>query len=147
MGPQARHLLQDSLALGAAEEDAGSLVGAADLGHGLGEFLRQLADKCIWYGSRLVTAPRSSPSSKRCSGCGYVLEQLPLHIREWTCPACGRRQDRDRNAAVNLLALVGSTASSARRDACGERRLEAARSVLVGEAGSNPDKCPWDICS
>jgi hypothetical protein len=36
MGPQARHLLQDGLALGAAEEDAGSLAGAADLGHGLG---------------------------------------------------------------------------------------------------------------
>jgi hypothetical protein len=57
---------------------------------GWGEFLRQLAYKCVWKGSRLVTAPRSSPSSKRCSGCGYVLEQLPLPIREWTCLACGR---------------------------------------------------------
>jgi putative transposase len=113
---------------------------------GWGEFLRQLAYKCLWYGSRLVTAPRYYPSSKRCSCCGYVLEQLPLHIREWTCPVCSVHQDRDANAAWNLLALVGPTASSAGSDACGDRRLQAARPVPVGEAGSNRDNTLWDIC-
>jgi putative transposase len=73
---------------------------------GWGEFLRQLAYKCVWYGSRLVGAPPYYPSSKRCSCCGYVLERLPLPIREWTCPVCDRHQDRDENAARNLLALM-----------------------------------------
>jgi putative transposase len=104
---------------------------------GWGEFLRQLAYKCLWYGSRLVRAPQYYPSSKRCSCCGYVLEQLPLHVREWTCPVCSVHQDRDANAARNLLALVGPTASSAGSDACGDRRLPAARPVPVVETGSS----------
>jgi hypothetical protein len=33
------------------------------------------------------------PSSKICSACGRVLEELPLSIREWTC-ACGTFHDR-----------------------------------------------------
>jgi len=27
---------------------------------------------------------------------------LPLSVREWTCPACGMRRDRDADAAINL---------------------------------------------
>jgi len=37
-----------------------------------GEFHRQLAYKCVWYGSRLVVADRWYPSSKACSACGLV---------------------------------------------------------------------------
>jgi putative transposase len=113
---------------------------------GWGEFLRQLAYKCVWYGSRLVVAPPYYPSSKRCSCCGYVLEKLPLHVREWTCPVCSVHQDRDANAARNLLAVVGPTVSSAGSNACGDRRLQAASPVPVGEAGSNRDNTLWDIC-
>ncbi|HWX25349.1 MAG TPA: zinc ribbon domain-containing protein, partial [Vicinamibacteria bacterium] len=39
----------------------------------------------------------------RCSVCGFVLERLGLGEREWTCPECGVRHDRDVNAARNLL--------------------------------------------
>ena len=41
-------------------------------------------------------------SSKTCSECGYVMEVLPLSVREWTCPACQTTHDRDVNAAINL---------------------------------------------
>jgi transposase len=33
-----------------------------------------------------------------------VLESLDLDVREWTCPNCGARHDRDFNAANSVLA-------------------------------------------
>ncbi|MEX1338799.1 zinc ribbon domain-containing protein [Hydrogenibacillus schlegelii] len=52
---------------------------------------------------RIVKAGRFEPTSKMCSSCGYVLPELPLSVRAWTCPACGTHHDRDENAAKNLL--------------------------------------------
>lgn len=72
----------------------------------MGEFRRQLEYKTVWYGSRLVVADRWYPSSKTCSDCGYVLESLPLSVREWACPSCGVVHDRDLNATINLERLV-----------------------------------------
>ncbi|GAA1612074.1 hypothetical protein GCM10009733_005170 [Nonomuraea maheshkhaliensis] len=43
------------------------------------------------------------PSSKLCSACGAVRENLPLTIREWAC-ARGAAHDRDVNTARNVLA-------------------------------------------
>lgn len=67
------------------------------------EFVRQLEYKALWYGRTLVKVDRFYPSSKRCSVCGLVLEALGLGERQWTCPDCGVRHDRDLNAARNLL--------------------------------------------
>jgi putative transposase len=81
---------------------------------GWGEFVRQLEYKASWYGRTLVKIDRWYPSTKRCSHCGHVLDSLSLDERFWTCPACGRFHDRDRNAAKNVLA-AGLAVS-----ACGE---------------------------
>jgi putative transposase len=70
---------------------------------GWGEFVRQLAYKAQWYGRRLIKIDRWFPSSKRCSCCGYVLEDLDLEVRTWVCPACGTHHDRDVNAANAVL--------------------------------------------
>ena len=78
---------------------ARALQGAA-----FGEFRRMLEYKCEWYGRELRTVERFYPSSKRCFDCGYVLEELPLDCRHWTCPQCGHQHDRDTNAAKNILA-------------------------------------------
>ena len=64
---------------------------------------RMLAYKCERYGKTLKEVDRFFPSSKRCSACGYILESLPLAIRQWTCPECGTIHDRDENAARNIL--------------------------------------------
>jgi len=48
---------------------------------GRAQFHRQLSYKCQWRGSRLMVAPRFYPSSKRCSGCGFIKARLPLGTR------------------------------------------------------------------
>ncbi len=75
---------------------------------GWGEFLRQLQYKCEWHDRELGAIDRWFPSSKRCFQCGHVLDQLPLEIREWQCPSCQKVNQRDHNAALNILA-VGQT--------------------------------------
>ena len=68
-----------------------------------GEFNRQIEYKAQMYGKQIYRVDRFFPSSKTCSNCGCIQEKMPLHIREWTCPECGTRHDRDINAATNLL--------------------------------------------
>ncbi|MGW2251362.1 RNA-guided endonuclease InsQ/TnpB family protein [Kitasatospora sp. NPDC001660] len=67
------------------------------------ELRAMLEYKCAWYGRDLVTIDRWFPSSKLCSACGVVREQLPLNVRHWACD-CGAVHDRDVNAAKNILA-------------------------------------------
>ncbi len=69
-----------------------------------GELVRQIEYKCQWYGRDLVKVDRFFPSSKRCGNCGFVIDKLPLSIREWECPECRAIQDRDINSANNILA-------------------------------------------
>ena len=68
------------------------------------EFRRELEYKSAWYGKRLSVIGRFYPSSQICSGCGFKFEGTKnLSVREWICPACGKRNDRDLNAATNIL--------------------------------------------
>ena len=58
--------------------------------------------KAEWYGREVVQVSRWFPSSKTCSKCHYVKQDLTLEDREWVCPKCGVKHDRDFNAAVNI---------------------------------------------
>lgn len=69
------------------------------------ELVHQLEYKADWYGRELIKIDQWFPSSKRCGNCGYIVDKLPLSIREWTCPSCNTRHDRDVNASRNLLAV------------------------------------------
>jgi putative transposase len=69
-----------------------------------GEFNHQLEYKCEWYGKELIKIDRYFPSSKRCGNCGHIVDKLPLNVREWKCPECGSKHDRDINASENILA-------------------------------------------
>lgn len=66
-------------------------------------FVSMLEYKCNWYGKMLIKINRFFPSSKTCSNCGHKEDQMPLSIREWTCPSCGSVHDRDLNASINIL--------------------------------------------
>jgi putative transposase len=68
-----------------------------------GTLVSQLKYKSEWHDRKLVVIDRFYPSSKSCSNCGHLLDELPLNIREWTCPSCGVHHDRDVNAAKNIL--------------------------------------------
>ena len=67
------------------------------------EFVRMLNYKSDWYGSNILRIGRFEPSSKMCSKCGYINQELTLKDREWVCPQCGAKHDRDINAAKNIL--------------------------------------------
>jgi putative transposase len=67
------------------------------------EFVRQLTYKAQWQGKTLIKINRFFPSSQMCSTCGHKDGTKALHIREWDCPQCGTRHDRDVNAALNIL--------------------------------------------
>jgi putative transposase len=71
---------------------------------GWAEFARQLRYKAAWLGAELVICDRWLPSTKTCSRCGQVKQQLALGERTFRCDRCGLVMDRDRNAAANLAA-------------------------------------------
>jgi putative transposase len=91
---------------------------------GFGEFRRQLMYKAAWYGSQVILADRWYASSKTCSRCGWVDEELKLGDRVFRCRnplvPCGLAVDRDLNAALNLANLAQFAGSSSEnRNACG----------------------------
>jgi len=71
---------------------------------GWGQFMRIIVEKADRYGCTVHQVSRWLASSKTCSTCGYRLDELPLQIRTWTCPACRAVHDRDHNAAKVILA-------------------------------------------
>jgi putative transposase len=96
---------------------------------GFAEFKRQLLYKAAWYGSRVLLADRWEPSSKQCSGCGWIDADLTLKDRVYHCEACGLVLDRDLNAAINLAKLAGSSSDS--RNACGADSAGSSRKTGV----------------
>ena len=62
-----------------------------------------LVNKALINDKQVVFIDRFYPSSKTCSVCGYKKRDLRLIDREWVCPKCGTKHNRDINAAVNIL--------------------------------------------
>lgn len=70
---------------------------------GFYKFKETLVNKALVNGKQVVFIDRFYPSSKGCSVCGYKKQDLRLSDREWVCPQCGTKHDRDINAAMNIL--------------------------------------------
>lgn len=67
-------------------------------------FVELLTYKCSWYGKQLVKIDAFFPSSQTCSCCGFKNPEVKnLEVRNWTCPNCQTKHDRDINAATNIL--------------------------------------------
>jgi len=79
----------------------------------MSEVTKQLAYKAPLAGSEVVKVDRWYPSSKTCSACGVVYDDLVLGERRWTCVDCGAEHDRDENAAENLRQMAAAHAVTA----------------------------------
>jgi IS605 OrfB family transposase len=99
---------------------------------GWSAFVAMLEYKAKLYGREFRKIGRFEPTSRVCSACGVKDGAKPLHVREWTCPACGTVHDRDVNAARNIAALGRREAENARG---GQVRPPSAV-AQAGEAGS-----------
>ena len=107
----------------------------------IGRFNELIEQKAEWYGVNILRIGRFEPSSKTCS-CGYVYRDLKLSQRVWTCPNCGRRNQRDLLAANNIKAFAFSkkhnTAGTAEIHDCGDMNpvrdsaQEAHKSLVCG---------------
>lgn len=102
---------------------------------GWAQLVRLLEEKAARYGRTVRKVSRWLPSSKTCSACGHVVDEMPLRVREWQCLSCSAVHDRDHNAALNILAAGRAERLNARG---------AGVSPLFGEAvgeetGSTPN--------
>lgn len=67
-------------------------------------FFEMLEYKATWYGNTLIRVPTFYPSSQTCNNCGQANPLVRnLSVREWECPFCHTKHDRDYNAAINIL--------------------------------------------
>jgi putative transposase len=75
----------------------------------LGDFLQVLEWVAKKKGKQVIYIDPWYPSSKTCSCCGNVLDELDLSVRRWRCPSCHQVNDRDENAALNIKRVGSST--------------------------------------
>jgi len=110
------------------------------------EVKRLLLYKAEQYGGFVQLVDRWYASSKTCSGCSWINDDVTLADRVFICHDCGLVIDRDLNAAINirkealrLITDVPVVASSERKIACGAERsgsLCAEGETVCGEAGT-----------
>ena len=89
---------------------AGSLkLGKSTNDNGFGMFRTMLEYKLASQGKTFAKIDKWYPSSKTCSVCGFIKDDLTLADRVWTCSACGTTHNRDHNAAINIrtVGLLG----------------------------------------
>jgi putative transposase len=66
------------------------------------DFKSKMLYKANWYNRYIIEVGRYFASSKLCHCCGYKNVNLTLNDREWICPKCGAKHNRDYNAAINI---------------------------------------------
>lgn len=100
------------------------------------EFFRQLNYKSEWNGNNLIKIGRFEPSSKLCT-CGYINNNLTLNDREWECPSCKSKHDRDILAANNIkrMGLIKTRQGMSEEpvDILQEQMVEAGNSLVRKE--------------
>ena len=71
----------------------------------LSRFIKRLKDKFKLYKPKAkgVTFVKSHNTSRTCHYCGHINKELEVTTRNWKCPKCRKKLDRDTNAAINIL--------------------------------------------
>jgi putative transposase len=116
---------------------------------GWSAFVNMLEYKAARYGRGFARVGRFEPTSQVCSACGVRDGPKPLHVREWTCRACGTVLDRDVNAAANIRRIGNQHVAAGRKpraempgeaetqNACGGQVRPPAMAAQASEAGSH----------
>lgn len=78
---------------------------------GFYEFRRQIEYKAKWNRRKVIFADIYFPSSKTCSSCGWINDNLTLYNRVFKCDMCNLKLDRDHNASLNLKQLYTGSSS------------------------------------
>lgn len=67
------------------------------------QFVTLLEYKCRKHSKHYSKVGQWTATTKPCNNCGYINDDLTLKDREWICPSCDIKHDRDINAAKNIL--------------------------------------------
>jgi putative transposase len=112
----------------------------SDAGWGMfGTMLKYKAEK---DGKTYIEVDRFFPSSKTCHRCLHQVSEMPLDVRHWDCPKCRSRNDRDVNAAKNILdealrfLALGTSAAASGRNVSRGGKISVLSDAVPREAGS-----------
>jgi len=67
-----------------------------------GSLFEKVKYKAVEYGKRVAFVDKWFPSTQICSECMHVIGRMDESIREWVCPICETKHNRDHNAAKNI---------------------------------------------
>ena len=90
-------------------------------------------------GKHFVALDQWAATSKTCHCCGFKVAELPLCVRNWSCPNCGIEHDRDINAActVKHLTILELRAGGVQVAVCGGLRKTGHVPAAAREAESS----------
>jgi putative transposase len=126
-------------------------LGKSVMDLGYAAFVNKLRYKAIWNSKTVIAADKWFGSSKTCHVCGYVKKNLLLQEREWVCPRCRTKHNRDKNAAMNLAEL-GNNLPARRGEvttvdmealALGNKGETAAETPEMGRATTGSSRNAW----
>ena len=95
------------------------------------------------YGKVAVAVPPHN-TSQNCSNCGQKVKKS-LSTRTHICPHCNFVEDRDVNAAINILQkalLMLSTSGQGESKAWGEEASALVEAILLGQVSSMNQESP-----
>ena len=61
-------------------------------------------DNILSSKTNVIKIDRFYPLSKTCFKCGYIKQDLKLSDRQWICPVCHTKHERDKNASKTVYA-------------------------------------------
>lgn len=99
----------------------------ADVGWGMFDAMMQY--KMREVGKNYIKIDRFAPSSKTCIHCGFVHKDLSLSDRVFSCPSCGKEEDRDWAASVNIRRFGLKFVSEQAGIACGVKSSPSAKAL------------------
>jgi len=108
---------------------------------GFGEFRRQLEYKAKIRGNFIKIHDRFFPSSKTCSNCKKIKENLNLKERIFSCDFCGLKIDRDLNSAFNLDVRPARPELTPEEMTAMERSVYPIFATSIGEPGNKRQIC------